>query len=79
MEGGGPDHECLRTEWKGETFESKHKEELLPEVMEYLSENREHRKVWKGVPISRDGKVRLRDAAPANSSTAPSPSDTCIT
>ena len=48
-------------EWKGETFESKHKEELLPEVMEYLSENREHRKLWKGVPISRDGKVRLRD------------------
>ena len=29
--------------------------------MEYLSENREHRKLWKGVPISRDGKVRLRD------------------
>jgi DNA-directed RNA polymerase subunit beta len=47
--------------WTGETFESRHKEELLPEVMEYLSENREHRNVWKGVPISRDGKVRLRD------------------
>ena len=29
--------------------------------MEYLSKNREHRKLWKGVPISRDGKVRLRD------------------
>ncbi|MCR5831560.1 MAG: DNA-directed RNA polymerase subunit beta [Lachnospiraceae bacterium] len=43
------------------TFESLHKEELLPEVYEYLSENREHRKLWKGVPISRDGKVRLRD------------------
>ncbi len=42
-------------------FEAKHKEELLPEVMQYLSENREHRKLWKGVPISRDGKVRLRD------------------
>ena len=48
-------------EWKGETFESKHKAELLPEVLEYLSKNREHRKLWKGVPISRDGKVRLRD------------------
>ncbi|MBO7338622.1 MAG: DNA-directed RNA polymerase subunit beta, partial [Lachnospiraceae bacterium] len=47
--------------WKGETFESKHKAELLPEVLAYLSENREHRKLWKGVPISRDGKVRLRD------------------
>ncbi|MEZ3436581.1 MAG: DNA-directed RNA polymerase subunit beta [Lachnospiraceae bacterium] len=44
-----------------EDFEKKHKEELLPEVLEYLSENRDHREVWKGVPISRDGKVRLRD------------------
>ena len=44
-----------------EEFEKKHKEELLPEVMEYLSENRDHRELWKGVPISRDGKVRLRD------------------
>ena len=43
------------------TFESLHKDELLPEVFEYLSENRDHRTVWKGVPISRDGKVRLRD------------------
>ena len=42
-------------------FEAKHKEELLPEVLQYLSDNREHRKLWKGVPISRDGKVRLRD------------------
>ncbi|MDE6518382.1 MAG: DNA-directed RNA polymerase subunit beta, partial [Acetatifactor sp.] len=47
--------------WKGDCFESLHSEELLPEVMQYLSENREHREVWKGVPISRDGKVRLRD------------------
>ncbi len=44
-----------------EEFEAKHKEDLLPEVMEYLYENRDHRKLWKGVPISRDGKVRLRD------------------
>ncbi len=44
-----------------EEFESKHKEELLPEVLEYLYENRDHREVWKGVPLSRDGKVRLRD------------------
>lgn len=44
-----------------EEFEKKHKEELLPEVMQYLSDNREHRKLWKGVPLSRDGKVRLRD------------------
>ena len=52
-------NDYVNLEW--EEFEARHKEELLPEVMEYLSENREHRKVWKGVPISRDGKVRLRD------------------
>ena len=44
-----------------EEFEAKYKEELLPEVMEYLSKNRDHRELWKGVPLSRDGKVRLRD------------------
>ena len=52
-------NDYVNLEW--EEFEKKHKAELLPEVMEYLSENREHRKLWKGVPISRDGKVRLRD------------------
>ena len=52
-------NDYVNLEW--EEFEKKHKEELLPEVMEYLSENRDHREVWKGVPISRDGKVRLRD------------------
>ena len=44
-----------------EEFEARHKEELLPEVMEYLYENRDHRELWKGVPLSRDGKVSLRD------------------
>ena len=44
-----------------EEFEAKHAEELLPEVLEYLYENRGHRKLWEGVPLSRDGKVRLRD------------------
>ena len=48
-------------DWKGETFVSLHGEELLPEVVEYLSENRDHRGLWKGIPIARDGKVRLRD------------------
>ncbi len=52
-------NDYVNLDW--EEFEAKHKEELLPEVMDYLSENREHRKLWKGVPISRDGKVRLRD------------------
>ncbi|MCR5421824.1 MAG: DNA-directed RNA polymerase subunit beta [Lachnospiraceae bacterium] len=52
-------NDYVNLEW--EDFEAKHKDELLPEVMEYLSENRDHRALWKGVPISRDGKVRLRD------------------
>ncbi len=52
-------NDYVNLEW--EEFEKKHKDELLPEVMQYLFENREHRKLWKGVPISRDGKVRLRD------------------
>ena len=52
-------NDYVNLEW--EEFEKKHKEELLPEVMDYLYENRDHRKLWKGVPISRDGKVRLRD------------------
>ncbi|MCR5791242.1 MAG: DNA-directed RNA polymerase subunit beta, partial [Lachnospiraceae bacterium] len=45
----------------GPTFSSLHKEELGKEVYEFLSDNREHRALWKGVPISKDGKVRLRD------------------
>ena len=44
-----------------EEFEKKHKAELHPDVLKYLSDNREHRNLWKGVPLSRDGKVRLRD------------------
>ena len=52
-------NDYVNLEW--EEFEAKHKEELLPEVMKYLYDNRDHRKLWKGVPISRDGKVRLRD------------------
>ena len=52
-------NDYVNLEW--DEFEEKYKEELLPEVMEYLYENRDHRKLWKGVPISRDGKVRLRD------------------
>jgi DNA-directed RNA polymerase subunit beta len=44
-----------------ETFYDKYKDTLNEDVMKYLSDNREHRSVWKGVPISRDGKVQLRD------------------
>ncbi len=42
-------------------FSEKHREELVPEVYDYLDEHKDHRKLWKGVPISRDGKVLLRD------------------
>ena len=52
-------NDYVNLEW--EEFEAKHKDELLPEVLQYLSDNREHRELWKGVEISRDGKVRLRD------------------
>ena len=52
-------NDYVNLEW--DEFKSKHEQELLPEVMDYLYENRDHRKLWKGVPISRDGKVRLRD------------------
>ena len=44
-----------------EEFETKYKDLIRPEVMDYLGSNLEHRELWKGVPISRDGKVRLRD------------------
>ena len=52
-------NDYVNLEW--EEFEAKHRDELLPEVLQYLSDNREHRELWKGVKISRDGKVRLRD------------------
>ncbi len=52
-------NDYVNLEW--DEFKAKHEEELLPEVMDYLYENRDHRALWKGVPLSRDGKVRLRD------------------
>ncbi|MFP3155949.1 DNA-directed RNA polymerase subunit beta [Lachnospiraceae bacterium ZAX-1] len=52
-------NDYVNSEW-GE-FEAKHGEELLPETLKYLSDNRAHRALWKGVPLSRDGKVKLRD------------------
>ena len=44
-----------------EEFRAKYQDTLAPDVMQYLDENKAHRNLWKGVPISRDGKVRLRD------------------
>ncbi|MGN0400191.1 MAG: DNA-directed RNA polymerase subunit beta [Blautia sp.] len=52
-------NDYVNMEW--DEFEEKYKDVLNPEVMQYLSDNRDHRELWKGVPISRDGKVRLRD------------------
>ncbi len=52
-------NDYVNLEW--EEFKSKYEQELLPEVVDYLYENRAHRALWKGVPLSRDGKVRLRD------------------
>ena len=42
-------------------FQEKYKDISKPEVIEYLGEHLDHRELWKGVPINRDGKVRLRD------------------
>jgi len=44
-----------------EEFCEKHEAELRPDVLKYLGDHLDHRELWKGVPISRDGKVRLRD------------------
>ena len=52
-------NDYVNMEW--EDFAAKYEDTLLPEVMQYLDENKAHRALWKGVPISRDGKVRLRD------------------
>ena len=52
-------NDYVNSDW--EDFHKKHKKNVRPEVMEYLGDNLEHRKLWEGVPISRDGKVMLRD------------------
>ncbi len=52
-------NDYVNSSW--EEFQEKYKDTLKPEVIEFLGENLEHRELWKGVPLSRDGKVRLRD------------------
>ena len=52
-------NDYVNLEW--EEFVQKHGESLRPEVLSYLDEHKDHRVLWKGVPLSRDGKVRLRD------------------
>ena len=52
-------NDYVNEEW--ETFEKKWRSQVSDDVMDYLYENRDHREEWKGVPIDRTGKVRLRD------------------
>ncbi len=44
-----------------EQFEEKWKPVVDDFIFESLEKNKDHREEWKGVPISRDGKIRLRD------------------
>ncbi|MBQ9887224.1 MAG: DNA-directed RNA polymerase subunit beta [Lachnospiraceae bacterium] len=52
-------NDYVNLEW--EEFVEKYTGVIRDDVMEFLDENKDHRELWKGVPISRDGKVRLRD------------------
>jgi len=52
-------NDYVNTDW--EEFQDKYNDILDPEVMDYLENNKAYREQWKGVPINRDGKVRLRD------------------
>ena len=52
-------NDYVNMEW--EDFSDKYKDVLLPEVYQYLEEHLDHRELWKGVDIARDGKVQLRD------------------
>ena len=52
-------NDYVNMEW--DAFSEKYKDILLPEVYQYLEEHLDHRELWKGVDIARDGKVQLRD------------------
>ena len=52
-------NDYANSDW--ETFYEKYKDDTEKEVMDYLYENRDHREEWKGVPINRTGKVKVRD------------------
>ena len=52
-------NDYVNMEW--DAFQEKYKDILRPDAMEYLGEHLDHRALWKGVPISRTGKVQLRD------------------
>ena len=52
-------NDYVNMEW--DAFQEKYRDILRPDAMEYLGEHLDHRALWKGVPISRTGKVQLRD------------------
>ncbi|WP_310601922.1 DNA-directed RNA polymerase subunit beta [Anaerosporobacter sp.] len=52
-------NDYVNTSW--EEFYEKYKDTLHPDTMDFLENNMDYRKEWEGVPINRDGKVRLRD------------------
>ena len=52
-------NDYVNLEWK--EFEKKYKSVLVPEILEYLESHQDNKELWRGVPITRDGKVQLRD------------------
>ena len=52
-------NDYVNLDW--DEFSEKWKELLDGDIYEELWENRDHREEWKGVQLSRDGKVKLRD------------------
>ena len=52
-------NDYVNTDW--EEFSKKWEPLLSGDIYDELYENRNHRELWKGVKLSRDGKVELRD------------------
>jgi DNA-directed RNA polymerase subunit beta len=52
-------NDYVNAEW--DEFCAKWENQLGDGLFNYLDENKKHRDEWKGVPISKDGKVHLRD------------------
>mgnify|MGYP001623892060 FL=1 len=52
-------NDYVNTSW--EEFEAKYKDQVREDVMQYLYDHRDHRELWHGVKLGRDGKVTLRD------------------
>ena len=52
-------NDYVNGEW--DDFKEKYKDYLDEGIMQYLGDHLEHRELWKGVPLTRDGKVQLKD------------------